>query len=470
MLAKFFGQTAIYGLGALASSGVSFLLLPVYTRHLSPAQYGQLETLNALGQILLIFLAAGLASSFFAVHYRLCQTPDQQQDLLKTTLYLLLTLATSQAAGLFLAAPLAAQWLQMPLGWLWQVIAIQWAAAIGLLPFAISRSRQKAGWFVVLTLCQLGALLGLNIYHVAVLKLGVPGVLRSQLLVYGASALLTIGGVLIRWGPRASFRYAWPLLVWGYTNVPNSLAGWTTNLADRYFLLAHLGASQVGLYAVGYKLGMILHVLLVMPIMIAWAPFLQSIARRPDVARIASETARWVTVLSAVGWVTLGILAEPLVLWVAGAQYLPAAALTPIVLFGYVLAALTPILASGINLAQRYHWFAWVGLASALINVALNAWWIPLWGTLGAAWATVATFGCGAIATWLIAQRMSPVPYPWRAITGWLMVAGATVALGGQLPLVAQKSLLVGAFWLVASTWSYGVISRPGSGYPKWRS
>lgn len=428
MLEKFFGQALIYGLGAVASSGVSFLLLPVYTRHLSPAEYGQLETLNALGQILLIFFAAGVASSFFAVHFRLCQDDVERERLLKTALYGLILLSTPQA----LLAALAARWLApalgVPLAWLWLVVAAQWAAAIGLFPFAVLRARQQAAWFVLLTLIQLAALLGLNIYHVAVAGLGVAGVLRSQLIVYGTTTLVTILVVLRRFGMATRFRHLKRLVQWGYTNVPNSLAGWTTNLADRYFLLAYLGVSHVGIYAVGYKLGMILQIVLVMPLTVAWAPFLQSIAERPDVKRIVARVFAWVVLVACLFWAGLGLAARPLVQILAGADYAEAAAITPIVLLAYVFAAMTPILASGINLAQKYHWFIWIGLATALANLAFNAWLIPSHGSAGAAWATVATYALSAALTWVVSQRLVPVPFALRPALACLVIGAVLFA------------------------------------------
>ena len=45
-------HSAIYGLGGLVSRFVALLLLPLYTRYLTPADYGAVETLVALAAIL----------------------------------------------------------------------------------------------------------------------------------------------------------------------------------------------------------------------------------------------------------------------------------------------------------------------------------------------------------------------------------------------------------------------------------
>ena len=56
-----FGKNALaYGIGNIGSRAASFLLIPIYTRSLSLADYGLLATLLAVTQILVILIDAGL--------------------------------------------------------------------------------------------------------------------------------------------------------------------------------------------------------------------------------------------------------------------------------------------------------------------------------------------------------------------------------------------------------------------------
>lgn len=50
----------IYGLGALFLKGISFFLIPLYTRMLLPQDYGNLELLNTFTSILEIICSLGL--------------------------------------------------------------------------------------------------------------------------------------------------------------------------------------------------------------------------------------------------------------------------------------------------------------------------------------------------------------------------------------------------------------------------
>ena len=57
---RLIGGTLNYGLGSILPQVVSFLLLPVYTSYLTPADYGMLELLGAFGAILIVLMRFGV--------------------------------------------------------------------------------------------------------------------------------------------------------------------------------------------------------------------------------------------------------------------------------------------------------------------------------------------------------------------------------------------------------------------------
>ena len=62
-------HSAIYGLGGLVSRILAVLLLPLYTRYLSPSDYGKVETLIALTTVVGIVLRFGIHSAFFRFYF-----------------------------------------------------------------------------------------------------------------------------------------------------------------------------------------------------------------------------------------------------------------------------------------------------------------------------------------------------------------------------------------------------------------
>ena len=58
-------QSLIYGLALAAIKGVSILMVPVFTYFLEPADYGRLDILQTLADLLSIVIGVGLADTLF---------------------------------------------------------------------------------------------------------------------------------------------------------------------------------------------------------------------------------------------------------------------------------------------------------------------------------------------------------------------------------------------------------------------
>src|ERR687896_1484606 len=100
-------HSAVYGLGGLVSRILAVLLLPLYTRYLSPSDYGKVETLIALTTVLGIALRMGIHSAFFRFYFDSAE-PEHRRRLLRTSFWFTMGMATAGlAAGLLLSAPIA---------------------------------------------------------------------------------------------------------------------------------------------------------------------------------------------------------------------------------------------------------------------------------------------------------------------------------------------------------------------------
>ncbi|MFH0930367.1 MAG: oligosaccharide flippase family protein [Candidatus Zixiibacteriota bacterium] len=84
-------HTAIYSTADLLAKAVGFFLLPIYTRYLSPADYGILELLSVSLTIIIIFVQQGMQTSFFrAYSFDYKDKEEDQKEIISTSyLYLL---------------------------------------------------------------------------------------------------------------------------------------------------------------------------------------------------------------------------------------------------------------------------------------------------------------------------------------------------------------------------------------------
>ena len=92
-------ETVIYGLGVILGRAVSFLMLPVYTRFLSPSDYGIIQLLDLTVDVAAIFFTAGATSGVQRFYFK-TSDPAARARLLSTTFFLVLTLSTLGALTL----------------------------------------------------------------------------------------------------------------------------------------------------------------------------------------------------------------------------------------------------------------------------------------------------------------------------------------------------------------------------------
>ena len=84
---QFFGDTTIYGFGNAIKKLIGFLLLPFYTRALTPDDYGVIEILGVSAMLFIIILNIGISTSCSRYFYT-AKSQDEKGKVLFTTFVL----------------------------------------------------------------------------------------------------------------------------------------------------------------------------------------------------------------------------------------------------------------------------------------------------------------------------------------------------------------------------------------------
>jgi O-antigen/teichoic acid export membrane protein len=107
------------------------------------------------------------------------------------------------------------------------------------------------------------------------------------------------------------------------------------------------------------------------------------------------------------------------------------------------------------QLGRRTTGQLWATLGAALLNLALNVVWIPRFGLLGAAWATLLAYALGLALGWTLGRRVFPLPLPSAEALKPLaaaLIMGLALwpcrAWTGPLALAAQIGLGLGVYAL----------------------
>jgi O-antigen/teichoic acid export membrane protein len=464
-------HSAIYGLGGLVQRILAVLLLPLYTRYLSPSDYGKVETLIALTTVTGIVLRFGITSAFFRFYFD-SPEPERRRLVLRTSFWFTMTMAT---AGLFAGLALSGEISELLFGsdsdreLVMAAFVGLWAGMNYEQLTSLFRVEERSVAFVSASLANILLTIGATLILVVALEKGPIGVIvgnfTGTLLVYAALVGYRreqLGLQLDRGLLREMNRFGVPLM-------PTALFLWTTNFSDRLFLVGLADTTEVGLYSVGVRLASAM-VLLLTAFRLAWPAFAYSIEDEREARRTYAFVLTYLVLLST--WVATGLaLLSPWVVdWIAAPAFAESSRVVGPLAFSTVAFAGYVVVAIGVGRARRTQ-FNWVVTgAAAAVNVALNLLLIPPYGMMGAAIATIAAYTTmfAGMAWW--AQRIYPVPYQWRRV---FTAAGAGIALvvvgklvGGGFPvafglgLVYPLVLLPLGFYLPAERRAIGARLR----------
>ncbi len=455
-------HTLVYGLGIALRQSVSFLMLPIYTRYLSPADYGVMELIELALDLIATVAGARIAVGIFR-YYHKAETP-RDRDAVVSTAFLVLTLSylTVGLATLLFAAPLA----RLIFGSEEHVVLVRLAAtslalsSLTLAPLTLARVRDRSTLFVTANAAILLLKVGLNLVFLAGLGLGVLGVFLSNVigsLVVGAAlTVYLVREVGLRWS-RSATR---DLLRYGIPLVGTQLATFVATFADRFFLNAAADEAAVGLYGLAYRFGFLLAAVGYMPFELVWEPARFAVARRPDRDTILARGFVYLNLLLVSAAVGITLFVDEVLVLMTAPAFHPAAAIVPLILVAYVFQGWAGIQDIGILIREKTEYVTlanWVAAGVALVGYAI---FVPRYLAWGAAGVTVVAFAVRYVGVYWASQRLWPVRYRWGPVLRILAFAGAACAAGLALPplglaaALGAKALLFGGF--VLAVWSLG--------------
>jgi O-antigen/teichoic acid export membrane protein len=404
---------AVYGVGALFLSGISFFLVPIYTRVIPPEEYGRLELLNTGIAILSVALPLGLAQSFFLEFYHHDNEGRRRMTLNISALYLLfagpVTLVLLAGAGAIRHALFSSDVSALV------IAAALLTAFLGFyrnIFFSALRLARKAVPLVTLQIISGLAVAALNIYFVYYRRLGIAAIIGANLAAVAAASVVAVAFYFVQ-GGRLRFDLTWRkakgYVLLGLPLMPASVAVWMLNVSDRWVLTGFGYAKELGLYSLAYKFGTLYSFLVVDSFAAAYTP--RIFARYgQDLVAAERHNGRVLRLYLAgsVPLVTVGVLiGQPAFRLLVGRQYYGAYGYILPIMLGYVLVGATSISLNLPLYQRRSAAAAGVQMVGAAFNVAMNLALVRWYGAWAAALMTLAAFALAfVLALWLRARML----------------------------------------------------------------
>jgi O-antigen/teichoic acid export membrane protein len=408
----------IYGIGGMLQRFMGLLLLPFFTRVLTPQDYGVVALVSLIGVAMSGLFTLGTGNSMGVLYYRELDIAKRPTIIWSNVLLLTLN-GVFWYALLFLAAPILSSLMFQSdryadlirlalLGSIFSAIADPWLAYL--------RMEEKARRYVVITLISSLLSIGLSIWLVLVQDLGVKGLILAGTLAQGIMLgvnWLVIGEQLPFHIDATLFR---PMVRVGFPSIFGLFAFLLIDYADRQMIERMVSLDALGIYSVGYSFGMVMSIAMG-AFATAWPPFFMSYLNKPDEARIVfAQVLTYYLIGFGALVVLFFFLAKPITLMMTAPAFHEAHLVVGLVAAGYMLKGCYLIVLPGIYFAEKLHMQSVIEWVAAIVNISLNLWLIPQLGIVGAALATFLSYLSLPIFAWLLARRYLVVDYDFERI------------------------------------------------------
>ncbi|KIH75472.1 Membrane protein involved in the export of O-antigen and teichoic acid [Geoalkalibacter ferrihydriticus] len=436
-------HSAVYSFANVVQKGVGFLMIPVYTHFLSPAEYGVLEMMDLTMMVLSMITGMKIGGAVIRFYFRY-DSLEEKREVLSTGLIGITIFALSMALVLeALARPISGLLLgSVEYYRFFQIIFISMALqTVAVVPESLLLAQKRSVVFSTITLLTFVSYLSLNILFIVGMKMGVMGMVLSTVItkIFNVSMLFAV--------TRGEFSFSFSvekfkaMLAYSLPLIPAGLCMFAIHYSDRFFIQKYVGLESLGIYSLGYKFGMIISILVTQPIFRIWNTQRYEIAKSADADIVFGRMFTYILFAFLGAGLVISTLIDEIIGIMAPAQYQGAAAVVALIVCGYILFGCASFTQLGMFINYKTKYVAYINFATALLNVVMNLVLISRFGIMGAAVSTMLTFFSLAFLSYLVSQKLLPVKYEYLRVVKLVTLSIALYALSRAIDLSLWPSL-----------------------------
>ncbi|MFD3275478.1 lipopolysaccharide biosynthesis protein [Aquirufa echingensis] len=452
---ELFKHGIVYGLTSSLQNVLGFIMLPLLTNYFTPEIFGVYSILLLLSSLTSSIFYLGASSALGRFYF------DEDSDLFRKKIITSALIVTTFGAGMlistgFVISNSLSLYLFRSIVYskpiLFILIATAFSFLLNLMTLLLRYEKKSFHFFLIIIL---GVLLNFisTYFLLSKLNLGLLAPIYSSLfsnIICFSVILFTRINLLTK---KVDVKLIKVVLNFG---IQSSLAGllfYVLEWVDRLIIKDLLNLNDVGIYSLGYRLGSIMNVLLIMPLNLVWGPMrMQNLASK-QLNDFSSKVVSYYTIVG-VMIVVFSILFGPDILQLIfkNKSYTAAYDVFPIIMFSLFFYGYQNIVDFGIYLHKKVYFYILISIFGICINVILNYWLIPLYGYLAAAYVTLVTYITTSLLIYFISNSYFRIKIePYRVVVALIyppIVFGLISYLGFNNIILKSLIGLISLYYL----------------------
>lgn len=412
---SFVGGAGVYLFANILNAVIPFMLLPILTRYLSPAEYGEVAMFQTLIGALSAFVGVTFVGAAGRKYYDADIEKTELAEFIGSCIQLVFIFTIIVTALFIVFQHQLSDWTGLkPEYVLWAVLVAACAVIINIRlgQWQVHKQAIKYGVFQI---SQSLFNMALSLLFVVVLLQGAAGRIEAQAIaglafLIVAFFLLKKDGLLkiLIWRKNhlsEALRFGIPLM-------PHIAGGFLLNSVDRFVINQEIGLAEAGIYMVAVQLTAAIGIVFD-AINKAYVPWLFEKLKAnqlSDKQKIVKLTYAWFLVII-LGVILAFFIGPPLVVWIAGEQYAQAGEVIGWLVLGQGFQGMYLMVTNYIFFSKRTGMLSVASISSGVLNLILLIVFVRILGLEGAAIAFAISMGIRFLLTWWIAHKRHPMPW-----------------------------------------------------------
>lgn len=458
---KLVKNTSIYTIGRILPKAAGLILLPIYTKFLTPHDYGLISAMGVLQAIIVVFFTFSIERSVIRLFYDY-ETEENKRDFLGTVTLAITIISTVIVILLFIFSEYVGLIYKSINFYPFYALSIlaTYATVFTLVPLSFLTLKGQAVKFVTLTLTQFILNSGLILWFILVRNEGALGVLKANLL--SSVVLLPFYIYISIKSSNLKFKYSIfkNAINFSLPIVPAILTGWILTFSDRVFIERYYNLADVGIYSMAYQIAALVG-LFTSSFGMAYDPLFFKLANSNDQKfakdKLSSYNQLYLIIVILICF-CLSFFSKEAVALVLNKKYINVYLYIPLISFSYLFVSAGSVTSQFFQQSKKMKANMYISIFTAVLNVILNFLLIIPFGTYGAVFSTIISFGAGWFISYFYCKKYCYfIPITWNIIIPFIFSLIFVVILFQYfininlitgLTLKALLMLLIGTYFI----------------------
>jgi len=408
-------STIIYGLGSISAKIAAFILIPVYTKFLSSEIVGTIALIELLETFFIGIGQMGIIQAVWTYIPREKKSMQRQiifsgflwiiiENKIFLSIFLIWSSTFSKLVGL-----------NKENSYLFYFVIINVLLQFGsIFQLSILQYQNRPISYLVLSIAQLFGILIISSVFIIKFKLGLFGVLVAKMLVMSISFVYCSYSISKNYISYPSVKVFIRLLKFGFPLVILGLSGAILRLSDRFILTMFVPLSEIGIFSINYKFGMLLNMFLVAPMLKGLLPMIYKNSQNKDMYPVYRDLLYYYCIIGCFFILGITFFISPIIEYVSSSEYLKMTFIVPIISLAYLFSGFRAFFMPMIAGTNKTDIIGKWTLYGIIISIILNYLLIAQLGIIGAAISTLICYFIHSLISYLISQSI--LQLEWRLL------------------------------------------------------